>query len=109
MIADGGDNSGNTGNEGNNNSGSTTTEATLSALTIGSLTLTPAFDAEVTEYTATTSNNSNKITATSDGDVTITVNGTAHENGTSATWETGENTVVVSVGNKTYTVTVTKE
>lgn len=96
MIADGGDNNG------------ASTGATLSALTIGSLTLTPAFDAEVTEYTAMTSNNSNKITATSDGDVTITVNGTAHENGTAATWQTGENTVVVAVGAKTYTVTVTK-
>lgn len=98
MIAGGGD----------SNDAPASTGATLSALTIGSLTLTPAFDPDVTEYTTTTSNNSNKITATSDGDVSITVNGTAHENGTSATWQTGENTVVVTVGSKTYTVTVTK-
>lgn len=98
MIADGGD---------DNNAAPA--GATLSALTIGSLTLTPAFDPDVTAYTATTSNNSNKITATSDGDVSITVNGTAHENDTAATWQAGENTVVVSVGNKIYTVTVTKE
>lgn len=45
--------------------------------------------------------------------VAITVNGAEHTNGTAATWETGENTVAVTVTNgstvKTYTVTVTKE
>lgn len=65
----------------------------------------------MTAYTASTSNASNKITAVldpADGDVTITVNGTEIENGESATWTTGENTVKVVAGNKTYTVIVTK-
>ena len=65
----------------------------------------------MTAYTASTSNASNKITAVldpADGDVSITVNGTEIENGTSAEWVTGENTVRVVTGNKTYSVTVTK-
>lgn len=80
----------------------------LTGLTIGSLTLSPSFDGNVTEYTATTSNNSNKITATGDGEIAITVNGTAHTNGTAYAWQAGENTVVVTIGGTTYTVTVTK-
>ena len=44
--------------------------------------------------------------------VTITVNGAPHENGTAAVWEPGENTVVVVDQNgaqeKVYTVTVDK-
>lgn len=84
---------------------------TLTGLSIGSLTLSPAFDADVTEYTATTENASNKITATvdpADAEVTITVNGTEIANEGTASWETGENSVTVAVGGKTYTVTVTK-
>ena len=81
----------------------------LTGLTIGALQLTPTFSSDVTSYTATTTNNSNKITATSDSEVSITVNGAAHENGTSATWEIGENTVEIVVGGETrYTVVVTK-
>ena len=83
----------------------------MTGLTIGPLTLSPAFDTDVTAYTASTSNASNKITATldpADGEVTIKVNGTEIENETSATWVTGENTVQVVAGSKTYTVTVTK-
>lgn len=90
-------------------------DATLSALTIGSLTLTPAFDADTTAYTATTENATNVVTATAtdeDATVAITVNGTAHTSGTAATWNAGENAVAVTVTNgsatKTYTVTVTK-
>ena len=41
------------------------------------------------------------------------MNGDSLTNGSSATWEEGENTVVITVTNggssKTYTVTVTKE
>lgn len=88
----------------------------LTGLTIGSLTLTPTFDADVTEYAVTTSNASNKITATADVGVSIaiTVNGDALENEQSATWETGENIVTVVASAEgttatTYTVTVTKE
>ena len=72
------------------------------------MTLTPSFDPDVFEYTVTTSNNSNKITATGDGDITMTVNGNDHTNGTSATWQAGENTLVIVIDGTTYTVTVTK-
>ena len=92
------------------------TYSKLTDLTIGSLTLSPTFDADVTAYTTTTSNASNKVTATAAEGVTIaiTVNGDALENEASATWETGENTVVVTASaagteTTTYTVTVTKE
>lgn len=91
-------------------------DCTLSALSIGSLTLTPAFDAAVTSYTATTENNTNTVTATAkDASATaaIKVNGTAITSGSAATWITGANTVEVKVTNgdysKTYTVAVTKE
>lgn len=82
----------------------------MTGISIGNLSLTPVFDKDVTSYTATTSNATNTITATvsQSGTATITVNGSAIENGGSATWETGENTVTVTVGSKTYTVTVTK-
>lgn len=69
----------------------------------------------MTSYAASTTNATNTITATaSDTDSTILIkNGdTVVENGTAATWETGENTVTVKVTNrtetKTYTITVTK-
>lgn len=68
----------------------------------------------MTEYTTTTTNASNKVTATpssADAEVTITVNDVEIENGSSATWEEGTNEVVVEVtgddGTETYTVTVT--
>ena len=91
------------------------TAAKLATLTVGNLALSPAFNAEITEYTATTSNATNAITATgADGaTVAITVNGEAHESGESATWNVGSNTVVITVTKEgsestTYTVTVTK-
>lgn len=88
----------------------------LSSLTIGSISLDPTFTAGTTAYTAETSNATNAITATAadeNAGVSITVNGDSLTNGSSATWEEGENTVVITVTNggssKTYTVTVTKE
>ena len=91
----------------------------LSGLTIGSLELTPEFDPDVTEYTATTSNASNKVTATAaDDTATIAIkNGdTDVTNGSSASWSVGENTLTITVTDgvdnpvsKTYTVTVTRE
>ncbi len=93
-------------------------DTTLSALTIGSLTLVPEFSSEVTEYTASTSNATNTITATasaaeSGASVKIKNGETVVESGSSATWNTGENIVTIKVTNgsysKTYTVTVTKE
>lgn len=86
----------------------------LSGLAIGSLTLTPTFDSEVTSYAATTNNASNKVTATADEDFTIEIkNGTtAVTNGQNASWSVGENTlkVTVSLGaaKKEYTVVVTR-
>lgn len=80
------------------------------------MTLTPTFSGSVTAYTATTSNASNKVTATpTDEDATIEIllGETEIENGTNATWEVGENTLTITVTNGTsetvYTVTVTKE
>lgn len=87
----------------------------LSGLAIGALTLTPTFDPDTTEYTATTTNATNTVTATPEDDkATITIlNGeTAVDNGTAATWTEGTNTLTITVKNgtaqKVYTVTVTK-
>lgn len=79
--------------------------------------LTPAFDKGVTEYSATTSNASNTVTAVAENPsdtVEITANDVEIESGDAVTWEVGENTVEVTVTDKftpttkTYTVTVTK-
>lgn len=86
----------------------------LSALTLGSLTLDPTFDADVNEYATTTANASNTITATaaSGTDIVITVNGNSITNGTAPTWEDGDNIVSVQLasatGMNTYSITVTK-
>lgn len=69
----------------------------------------------MTAYTATTTNTSNKVTATAeDSRATIAIkNGeTTVANEGQATWSDGENTLTVTVKNgtaeKVYTVTVTK-
>lgn len=96
-------------------SAKTKSDATLSSLSIGSLSLSPAFDKDTAAYTASTSNATNTITvASTDPNAAIEIkNGsTVVENGSSATWSSGENVVTVKVTNgsaeKTYTVTVTK-
>lgn len=69
----------------------------------------------MTEYTAATSNATNKVTAEAEnaGDtVTITVNDVEIDSGDSAEWESGENEVVITVedpagASEVYTVTVT--
>ena len=68
------------------------------------------------EYTATTSNTTNKVTATPTdpyATVKIMLGTTEIENGSSATWAEGENelTITVSGGapDTVYTVTVTAE
>lgn len=78
--------------------------------------MTPEFDPDETDYIVTTPNATNKVTATpesADATVVITVNDTEIENGSTVTWETGDNEVVVEVtgddGKTTYTVTVTAE
>ena len=89
--------------------------AVLTGITIGSLQLTPAFDAGTTSYTTETVNDEDAVSATaaSGTAVTILVNGAAHTSGSDATWESGTNTVTV-IASKTgctstaYTVTVTK-
>lgn len=88
---------------------------TLSALTIGSVTLVPTFSPSVKSYTAETTSATNAITATetdSEATVIITVNGDSISSGGSATWEDGKNDVVITVSNGTkttkYKVTVTK-
>lgn len=88
--------------------------SSLSALTIGSLALTPTFDADVTEYTCSTSNATNKVTATPtvEGDEIEILNGeTEIENAHSASWSEGENTLTITVGTGSgatvYTVTAT--
>ena len=85
----------------------------LSALTVGSLTLSPTFAAGTYEYTTTTSNASDAVTATAPSGATlaITVNGDSLTNGGSATWDDGDNEVFIVVsdtsGSNTYKITVT--
>lgn len=86
----------------------------LTALALGSLTLDPTFNEDVNEYTTTTENATNTITATAaaDTDIVITVNGNSLTNGSAATWAAGENLVSIqlasSTGMNTYSITVTK-
>ena len=91
-------------------------EAKLSGITVGALTLTPTFDADVTEYAVTTSNNSNKVTASAaEGlEIALDLDGTEIENESSPTWEDGDNVLTITVSNEIgdseeYVVTVTKE
>lgn len=98
------------------------TNAELSDLRIGNLTLSPAFDASTTTYTATTNaatNTINAFPADAGAEVEVIVKpagGGSQEisNGTAAKWGTGENTVTVNVtaadgsSTKSYSVTVTK-
>ena len=92
-------------------------DASLSALTIGNLALSPAFDSGAKTYTATTTAATNKITAVpahAGADIEITVGDDIVPNGTAATWQSGANTVTIKVTAEdgtttgTYTVTVTK-
>lgn len=90
-------------------------------MTIGELELSPTFDSEVLEYTVTTSNATNKVTATTDDPsaaiVIVLVNseeaeGVAVTNGTAVTWASGENILTITVtdgaSETVYEVTVTK-
>lgn len=79
------------------------------------MTLTPTFDPDVTAYTVSTTNGSNKVTATptdEEATVVIELDGTEINNESSPTWEAGENTLTITVTNgedeTVYTVTVTK-
>jgi HK97 family phage major capsid protein len=81
----------------------------ITGIAIGTQTL--DFNPGTTEYSVTTTNATNAVRVeASDGiDVAITVNGTAIANNASATWQNGENIVIVSDGFTSYTVTVTKQ
>ena len=90
-------------------------EAALSALTIGDLVLSPSFSSGELEYTAATTNASDKITAAptnANATVVIKNGATTVTSGSAASWSAGENTVTVTVTNgnntRTYTVIVTK-
>lgn len=92
-------------------------DANLASLSIGSLALTPAFDAATKTYTVTTTNATNVVKAVpADAGATVEIkNGdTVINNGTAATWATGANTLTIKVtaadgkATNTYTVTVTK-
>lgn len=96
---------------------SPSTDATLSDLKIGNLTLSPAFAAATTSYTTTTTNATNTVNAIpadAGASIQVKVGDTEIDNGSAATWATGSNTVTVKVTaadgttTKTYTVTVTK-
>jgi hypothetical protein len=91
------------------------TNANLSALTLSSGSLNPAFDSATTGYTASVANAVSSITVTptaANGNATVTVNG-GSASGTIAL-NVGSNTVTVlvtaqdSAFTKTYTVTVTR-
>ncbi len=79
--------------------------------------LTPAFDPDVTAYTLETTAAASfvyGIPENGGASAAISLNGSAiSENPTAAVWQTGENTLVITVTNgnvtKAYTVTVTKE
>ena len=93
-----------------------TDDATLADLKVGALKLSPTFAAGTTEYTATTQNASNTITAvpaSSTAEIEITVGDVKVTNGAAANWSEGSNTVTVKVTDgaqtKSYKVTVTKE
>lgn len=90
----------------------------LSALTIGTLTLSPTFDPATYTYTSTAATaGTAKVSATlldSKDSVTITHNGNAIKNGGTVTWAAGLNTIAITVTNNSdpsavsvYTVAVT--
>lgn len=97
--------------------GAPSAEARLSSLKIGSLRLSPAFTPDGTTYTASTSNNTNTITAipaNAAAAIKVEVNDTEINNGTAAVWNSGSNEVKITVTaedgttDKEYTITVTK-
>ena len=89
--------------------------ALLTALTIGTLTLSPTFDDAKFTYTTTTANAKDAITATAASGATavIQVNGAVVASGADATWTAGANNVTVTVTDANgitvvYQITVTK-
>ena len=99
----------------------TANDAALQALTVGSLTLSPTFDADVLTYTASAANNVSSVAVTAtpeqaDAGISITVtSGTTTKNvnnGGSAALAVGANVLTITVGKgnntRVYSVTVTR-
>lgn len=87
----------------------------LSALTVGTLALSPAFSADVTDYVATATSSSANVTAApvdTSASIAIKNGSTTVANGASASLSVGENVITVTVTNgdatKVYTVTVNR-
>ena len=96
-------------------SGSVEPDTSLSALAVGSLSLSPSFNKSTYEYTAPASVASVVVNGTataSDSVVTVEAGGKVYDNGSSVKLAMGENVIKVNVSNKTYvdtyTVTVTR-
>lgn len=96
-------------------SGSVEPDTSLSALTVGSLSLSPTFNKSTYEYTASASVASVAVNGTAtaaDSVVTVEAGGKVYDNGSSVKLNMGENVIKVNVSNKTYvdtyTVTVTR-
>ena len=90
-------------------------DTSLSALTVGSLSLSPSFNKSTYEYTASASVASVAVNGTatsSDSVVTVEAGGKVYDNGSSVKLNMGENVIKINVANKTYvdtyTVTVTR-
>ncbi len=86
----------------------------LATLAITGVTLNPAFDAGIRNYTASTTSATNVVTATGADSATVVIkNGSTTVNsGSAATWSAGANTLTITATKggitTTYTVTVTK-
>lgn len=92
--------------------------ADLIALSLGAATLSPVFDSNTVNYTATTNNTHNTVNAVpadSGAKIEVRLGNKIIENGAAITWETGENVLTIKAiaadetTSKTYIVTVTKE
>ena len=86
----------------------------LSDLELSTGTLDPAFDKDTLNYTATVANSvsSVKVMPTYTGDTAVTVNGKDVASGSYSediALEVGPNAITVAAGDKTYTITVTRE
>ena len=86
----------------------------LSNLELSNGTLDPAFDKDTLNYTATVANSvsSVKVMPTYTGDTAVTVNGKDVASGAYSediALEVGANAITVVAGDKTYTITVTRE
>lgn len=93
----------------------TANDAELNGLTIGALTLAPAFDPDVLAYAVTATAASDAVTATpaqASASVAISYNGKNIKNGGSVTWAAGTLPLTVTVRNgnavRVYTFNVTK-